>query len=149
MGVVIAFGVAITREAVGDLHHLLFGVPIEVHLSGAQTVAMWRRLLIPALGGPVYGLVAAALWQWRPSDIVDPIEANALQGGRMSLLDSLRLTALTVLSAGVGASVGLEAAFTQLGSGTASAIGRLVELRRNDLRVFVGCGAAAAISAAF
>lgn len=149
MGVVIAFGVAVTREAVGDLHHLLFGVPIEVHLSGAQAVPMWRRLLIPTLGGLVYGLVAAALWRWRPSDIVDPIEANALHGGRMSLLDSLRLTALTVLSAGVGASVGLEAAYTQLGSGTASAIGRLVELRRNDLRVFVGCGAAAAISAAF
>jgi CIC family chloride channel protein len=149
MGVVIAFGVAVTREAVGDLHHLLFGVPIEVHLSGAQTVPLWRRVLVPALGGLVYGLVAAALWRWRPGDIVDPIEANALHGGRMSLLDSLRLTAVTVLSAGVGASVGLEAAFTQLGSGTASAIGRLLELRRNDLRVFVGCGAAAAISAAF
>ena len=54
-----------------------------------------------------------------------------------------------MLSGGVGASVGLEAAFTQLGSGTASAIGRLFELRRNDLRVFVGCGAAAAIAAAF
>ena len=74
------------------------------------------------------------LRRWRPRDIVDAIEANALHGGRMSLSDSLRLTVLTVLSAGVGASVGLEAAFTQLGSGTASRLGRMLHLRRGDLR---------------
>jgi chloride channel protein, CIC family len=149
IAVIIALGVALTREAVHDLHHLLFEVPLEAHLSGAQTIPLWRRLLIPSLGGLVYGLIATALWRWRPRDIVDAIEANALHGGRMSLLDSFRLTLLTVLSGGVGASVGLEAAYTQLGSGTASAIGRQFELRRNDLRVFVGCGAAAAIATAF
>ena len=149
IAVIIALGVALTREAVQDLHHLLFEVPLEAHLSGAQTIPLWRRLLIPSLGGLVYGLIATALWRWRPRDIVDAIEANALHGGRMSLLDSFRLMLLTVLSGGVGASVGLEAAYTQLGSGTASAIGRLFELRRNDLRVFVGCGAAAAIATAF
>ena len=87
--------------------------------------------------------------RWRPRDIVDAIEANALHGGRMSLSDSVRLTVLTIFSAGVGASVGMEAAFTQLGSGTASRLGRLFRLRCNDLRTFVGCGAAAAIAAAF
>ncbi|HEX5455005.1 MAG TPA: chloride channel protein, partial [Stellaceae bacterium] len=40
-------------------------------------------------------------------------------------------------------------AYTQLGSGTASRLGRMLHLRRNDLRNFVGCGAAAAIAAAF
>ncbi len=89
------------------------------------------------------------MWRWRPRDIVDAIEANALHGGRMSLSDSLRLCAMTVVSGGVGASVGLEAAFTQLGAGIASRIGRVLHLRRGDLRVFVGCGAAAAIAAAF
>jgi CIC family chloride channel protein len=149
IGSIIALGVAVTRLAVAEFHHVLYGVQLEEHLSGAVQIEAWRTLAMPTLGGIVYGLVAYALWRWRPRDIVDAIEANALHGGHMSLSDSVRLTALTVLSAGVGASVGLEAAFTQLGSGTASAIGRLVELRRNDLRVFVGCGAAAAISAAF
>jgi chloride channel protein, CIC family len=98
---------------------------------------------------PVYGLVAYLIWRWRPRDIVDAIEANALHGGRMSLSDSMRLTALTILSGGVVALVGLEAAFTQLGAGTASWVGRMLHLRRSDLRIFVGCGAAAAIAAAF
>jgi CIC family chloride channel protein len=149
IGVVIALGVALTREAVTEFHHFLFGVPIETHISAVPMISPWRILLVPSVGGLVYGLIAYALWRWRPRDIVDAIEANALHGGRMSLSDSMRLTALTILSAGVGASVGMEAAFTQLGSGTASRIGRALHLRRNDLRTFVGCGAAAAIAAAF
>ena len=110
------------------------------------TIDRWRLLLVPTVGGILYGVVAYALWRWKPRDIVDAIEANALHGGHMSLSDSLRLTGLTVLSAGVGASVGLEAAYTQLGAGTASRIGRYLHLRRGDLRTFVGCGAAAAIA---
>src|SRR6185437_8217680 len=99
---------------------------IETHIGAVETISAWRILLVPSLGGLAYGLIAYALWRWRPRDIVDAIEANALHGGRMSLSDSVRLTAMTILSAGVGASVGLEAAFTQLGSGTASRIGRLL-----------------------
>jgi CIC family chloride channel protein len=149
IGAVIALGVALTSYAVAEFHHLLYGVRIEQRLSGAVEIDRWRILFVPTIGGMVYGLVAYALWRWRPRDIVDAIEANALHGGHMSLSDSLRLTGLTVLSAGVGASVGLEAAYTQLGAGTASRIGRYLHLRRGDLRTFVGCGAAAAIAAAF
>jgi chloride channel protein, CIC family len=149
IGAVIALGVAVTRFGVAFFHHLLFAVPWDGHLSGLVHIDRWRLLLVPTIGGVVYGLVAYALWRWKPRDIVDAIEANALHGGHMSLSDSLRLTGLTVLSAGVGASVGLEAAYTQLGAGTASRIGRYLHLRRGDLRIFVGCGAAAAIAAAF
>ncbi|HWD59011.1 MAG TPA: chloride channel protein [Stellaceae bacterium] len=149
IGAVIALGVAGTRFAVAEFHHFLFGISLEEHLSGAVTIMRWRLLLVPTIGGVVYGLVAYALWRWKPRDIVDAIEANALHGGHMSLSDSIRLTGMTVLSAGVGASVGLEAAYTQLGAGTASRIGRYLHLRRGDLRTFVGCGASAAIAAAF
>jgi chloride channel protein, CIC family len=149
IAVAIALGIAVVHEMVSWMHAGLFGVPIETHLGGTADIELWRRLLVPSIGGLGYGLVAYALWRWRPRDIVDAIEANALHGGRMSLSDSLRLTALTILSGGVGASVGLEAAFTQLGAGTASHIGRIFHLRRSDLRTFVGCGAAAAIAAAF
>src|SRR3954453_14083524 len=149
IGVVIALGVALTKQAVDEFHHFLFGLPIETYLSSAESIDLWRTVLVPSLGGLAYGVVAYVMWRRWPRDIVDAIEANALQGGRMSLFDSLRLTILTIMSGGVGASVGLEAAFTQLGSGIASRVGRLVQLRRNDLRTFVGCGAAAAIAAAF
>jgi len=41
---------------------------------------------------------------------------------------------------GVGASVGLEAGYTQFASGIASRIGNAFHLRRGDLRILVGCG---------
>jgi CIC family chloride channel protein len=62
---------------------------------------------------------------------------------------SLIVAAQTVWSSGIGASVGLEAGYTQFGSGIASAIGRSFRLRRSDMRILVGCGAAAAIAGAF
>ena len=63
--------------------------------------------------------------------------------------DSVVVSWQTLISNGCGASVGLEAGYTQIGSGAASLLGQLLNLRRNDLRLIVGCGAAAAIAAAF
>ena len=67
----------------------------------------------------------------------------------MSLNDSLLVVLQTIMSNGVGASVGLEAGYTQIGSALASRIGRSFRVRRNDLRLLVGCGAAGAIGGAF
>lgn len=149
IGLGVGLAIIVMQILLSGLRHLLFGVAFETHLSAAIGIEPWRLVAVPTIGGLVYGLIAWLLRRWRPGDIVDPIEANALYGGRMSLADSLRLTLLTLLSAGVGASVGLEAAYTQLGSGIASRVGRALQLRRADLRLFVGCGAAAAIAAAF
>jgi chloride channel protein, CIC family len=104
---------------------------------------------MPVLGGLLVGLATFLLRRWRPREVVDAIEANALLGGRMSVGDSLGLVGVTILSGGFGASVGLEAAYTQLGAALASRLGRSVELRRDDVRTLVGCGAAGAIAAAF
>ncbi len=104
---------------------------------------------MPTLGGLAFGLAIVALARWRPAREVDPIEANALHGGRMSLVGSLNVALQTIWSSGVGASVGLEAGYTQLSSGIASWLGRAFRLRRRDLRILVGCGAAGAIAGAF
>lgn len=108
--------------------------------------------LAPALGGAVLGLILLVSARSRRRGrrgIVDPIEANALHGGRMSLRDSLDVAAQNVVSNGCGASVGLEAGYTQVAAGIASRLGIAFEMRRSDLRTLVGCGSAAAIAAAF
>ena len=48
-----------------------------------------------------------------------------------------------------GASLGMEAGYSQLGAGLYSWAGRWFRLRRADLRIFVTAGAGAAIAAAF
>ena len=131
------------------IHEVLFDLPPGQRLSGSVYLDPVRSVAVPTLGGLVLGLFGLLVARYWPRRAVDPIEANALYGGRMSLNDSLVVVLQTVLSNGFGASVGLEAGYTQIGSAFASRIGRSFRVRRNDLRVLVGCGAAAAIAGAF
>jgi CIC family chloride channel protein len=149
LGAGVGLGVVGLQNLLALIHRLLFATPFTGHLSAGDYGEPWRLLAVPVLGGLLYGWAAAALRRRRDREVVDPIEANALHGGRMSLTDSLGLAVMTLFSVGVGGSVGMEAAYTQSGSGFASKVGRLFRLRRTDLRVLVGCGAAAAIAAAF
>ncbi len=149
-GVAAGLGVVLTDLLLDLVRHFAFAVPDEGHLSEANAIVEPARLmLMPVLGGIFVGLSSLLLRRWRPREVVDAIEANALFGGRMSLSDSLGLVWVTILSGGFGASVGLEAAYTQLGAALASRLGRSVDLRRDDVRTLVGCGAAGAIAAAF
>src|ERR1700726_2619113 len=135
--------------AVAGLHALLFNIEIGARLSRKPSIEPLRALLVPTLGGLLLGLAFLLLQRWRPAREIDPIEANALHGGRMSFRGSLIVALQTVWSSGVGASVGLEAGYTQLSSGVAASLGRGFHLRRADQRIMVGCGAAAAIAGAF
>jgi chloride channel protein, CIC family len=147
-GMTAGIGVILIDVLLGLLRQLAFAIPPDGHLSDID-VGPARILLMPVLGGLLVGLASLLLRRWRPREVVDAIEANALFGGRMSVGDSLGLVAVTLLSNGFGASVGLEAAYTQLGAALASRLGRSLELRRDDVRTLVGCGAAGAIAAAF
>jgi len=149
IGALAGLVVAAMSLAVAGLHTLLFRVPPGQRLSALAAIDPYLAVTIPVLGGLAFGLAVAALGRWRPLREVDPIEANALHGGRMSLIGSLNVALQTVWSSGVGASVGLEAGYTQLASGIASWFGRAFRLRRSDLRILVGCGAAGAIAGAF
>jgi CIC family chloride channel protein len=144
-GVVVHF----MTSAAQLLHALLFDIDMDQHLSATARVAPLRALLVPPLGGLAFGLFSLAIARIRPRPAVDPIEANALYGGRISLSDSIIVMLQTIFSNGVGASIGLEAGYTQMGAGIASRLGRAFRLRRSELRLIVGFGAAAAIGAGF
>ena len=126
----IFYGVTINRlSALGSIHH------------------PWRLLALP-LGGLLLMLFARLLPR-RQAAPIDVVEANALHGGRIPFSDNLVIAAQTIISNGAGASVGLEAAYAQMGGGFASMLGQWLKLRRNDLRTIVGAGAGAAVGAAF
>jgi chloride channel protein, CIC family len=148
-GIAAGVGVVIIDLLLDVVRRIAYAIPLGGHLSSAAALGPARLVAAPVVGGLLVGLCAALLRRWRPREVVDAIEANALFGGRMSLGDSLGLVWVTILSGGFGASVGLEAAYTQLGAALASRLGRSVGLRRDDMRTLVGCGAAGAIAAAF
>ena len=149
VGIIGGLVVSAMGAAVELLHVVLFNLDMGERLSSQSAIEPIRALLVPSLGGFLLGLAFMFLARWRPAREVDPIEANALHGGRMSFRGSVIVALQTVWSSGVGASVGLEAGYTQLSSGLAASLGRGFHLRRADQRLMVGCGAAAAIAGAF
>ncbi|WOS42012.1 chloride channel protein [Xanthomonas rydalmerensis] len=125
----------------------LYGLEADERLSAMSDLSVQQLLVLP-LGGLLVGLLGMAA-RARKRQLVDAVEANALYGGRMSMRDNLIVSVQTLFSNGVGASVGLEAAYTQMGAGSGSHLGRVLRLRRADIRTLVGAGAGAAIAAAF
>ncbi|HEY2135091.1 MAG TPA: chloride channel protein [Xanthobacteraceae bacterium] len=149
VGGVAGLVVTVMGGIVSLLHELFFHIPPGDRLSASTSIDPLHALVVPTLGGLLLGAAGLFLARQKQERFVDPIEANALHGGRMSFRGSMIVALQTVWSSGVGASVGLEAGYTQLASGIGSWFGRVFHLRRNDLRLLVGCGAAGAIAAAF
>ncbi|GGH17395.1 chloride channel protein [Alsobacter metallidurans] len=138
------------------VHHLVIwaqraalGFAAENRVAVPDHTAPWRvgaALVVGAL------LVSLATWLTsrlsdRPPS--DAVEANALHGGYLTWEDGVAVVLPILLSVSFGASVGVEAAVTQTGAVLASVLGRRLKLPRSDLRLLVGAGAAAAISAAY
>lgn len=149
VGAIAGLVVAAMGGLVDLLHMVFFHLQPGERLSARLTLDPILALSVPLLGGLLFGASTEIIRRWRPDREIDPIEANALHGGRMSLLGSMIVAAQTIWSSGVGAAVGLEAGYTQAASGIASRIGNAFRLRRGDLRILVGCGAAAGIAGAF
>lgn len=148
LGVVAGLIVVAMNLATQGMRETLYGLPAGERLS-AQHAINPLCAIIPALGGLLLGVAGIYIARWAPRPVVDPIEANALYGGKMSLKGSLIVVGQTLISNGFGASVGLEAGYAQIGAAIASRTGRAFRLRRGDMRVLVGAGAAAAIASAF
>jgi CIC family chloride channel protein len=149
VGAIAGLVVAAMGYLVDLLHMIFFHLQPGERLSARLTLDPLLAISVPLLGGLLFGASTEIIRRWRPDREIDPIEANALHGGRMSLLGSMIVAAQTIWSSGVGAAVGLEAGYTQAASGIASRIGNAFRLRRGDLRILVGCGAAAGIAGAF
>src|SRR6202453_3481789 len=107
VGVIAGLVVAVMGEAVDLLHELFFNLQHGERLSARLTLNPILALSVPVAGGIIFGISSELIKRWRPEREIDPIEANALHGGRMSLLGSIIVAAQTVWWRGVGASVGL------------------------------------------
>lgn len=149
LGLLGALGVTLITRIAMAMHVHIYDLSFDQRLSAADHVAPLAAFAALTLAGLALGLMES----WRQSrkipGPVDPVEANALRGGAMSLRDSLVVAAQTLLSNGVGASVGLEAGYAQFGAGVASTLGQKLGLRRAEMRLLVAAGAAGAIASAF
>lgn len=149
LGIVVGIVVYILREIVYGLHTLFFGLAPGSYLSEQTHIDTWRIALVPVAVCLFFGVLAYLIRRTRSAEITDPVEANALFGGRMSMGESIRLTLATMISNAAGGSLGMEAGYTQSGSAIFSHVAQFFRLRRDEARIYVTAGAAAAIAAAF
>ena len=89
VGVLAGLCVAVMTTVVDVAHMRIYGIPFDVHLSAAQRIAPLAAFGAPMLGGLLLGAIDVWLARRKTPPAVDPVEANALRGGRMSLRQSL------------------------------------------------------------
>jgi len=80
--------------AVVLMHVIFFGLDPGERLSAQVSLNPLYAFFTPCIGGLLFGLVTAYVTRRRGTE-VDPIEANALHGGRMSMRGSLIVAAQT------------------------------------------------------
>ena len=128
------------------VHFIQPGDPVEF----AEKLPEWERLLVPTAGGLIAGLILH--WGLRlvgkqgSSDLLEVVVAG---DGRLPFRTESVKTASALVSIATGASIGREGGITQLSATLASKLGQLAQWPPYRLRLLVGCGAAAGISAAY
>ena len=144
-------GVAVSAMTliVNVAHVLIYGIPFDVRLSAVERVPPVAAFAAPMLAGLALGAIDVWRARWKR-----PAGGRSGRGQRAARRTHVAQGKLARRGADdaverCGASVGLEAGYAQIGGGVASRLGINGRLRRQDLRMLVGCGAGGAIAAAF
>lgn len=116
----------------------------------ARSLPPWARIVTPACGGLIAGglllLARRATVQKATSDYM---EAIVLGDGRIPVAQTLARSASSLVSVVSGGSIGREGSMVQLAALSTSLLGRLFKFPGERLRLLVGCGAAAGLTAAY
>ncbi|ABK51817.1 Cl- channel, voltage-gated family protein [Acidothermus cellulolyticus 11B] len=130
--------------------HKEFGQAGHIGSSHLPALGVWFLLLIPAVGGLLYGpLIQRFAPEARGHGVPEVMIAVAENGGRIRSQVTVVKALASALCIGTGGSVGREGPIVQIGSAFASSIGQIVRLPESRLRILVACGAAGGISATF
>ncbi len=128
---------------------LLFGSHQDL-IKVASALPLWKRFLIPTLGGIVAGYVLQWASRCQSSNTsTDYMEAISVKDGSLNIKQSLYRALSSILSIVSGSSVGREGSMVQLSAMTALLFGKWSTLSALDRRLLVACGGAAGITAAY
>lgn len=149
LGIATGIMVAGVQEVVPFVQRAMLGFAAERRIALPDHASWLRIFLALSFGGIAVTFTYRWIMRFAKREPIDAVEANALWGGNMTWVDAAAVVIPILASVCTGASVGIEAAVTQLGAVLASKIALMRALPRSDRRVLVGAGAAAAIAAAY
>ena len=140
-GVLAAYGSNAFRLAIGSLGEWM---------HGAETISTeFQEMVALAAGGLLFGGVLALMKWERFRNPASVILAVRERGGALSLRGGVLTALCDGLSLSLGAPVGRYGPAVQLGATAGSMLGKTLGLSKSGMRILVGCGVAAAISASF
>ena len=149
IGILGGFGAIIFRALISFFQGLALGEGESI-LTNLHNLPWYVKLAIPTIGGLVVGpLVYFFAREAKGHGVPEVIEAVALRNGRIRPRVVAVKCLASAISIGTGGSVGREGPIVQIGSALASSVGQLLKVRPDQLRLLVGCGAAAGIAATF
>jgi len=115
-----------------------------------QGIAPFHLLIIPALGGLIFGpLIYRFAREAKGHGVPEVMEAVALRGGRIRPRVAVVKALASAICIGTGGSVGREGPIAQIGSALGSTVGQMLKLSDERVRNLVACGAAGGIAATF
>lgn len=149
VGVGGGIGAVVFRWLIGFFHDIFFGYgnPLFVQLTP------YHKYLIPLI--PVAGglLVAPITYRLakeaRGHGVPEVMLAVALRGGIIRPFIALAKSIASSICIGSGGSAGREGPIVQIGSALGSTVGQMFKMSGERVKILVGCGAAAGISATF
>ena len=110
----------------------------------------WLLPVIPAVGGLLVGpLIQKFAREAKGHGVPEVMDSVASKGGIMRRRVVFVKALASAITIGSGGSAGQEGPIVQIGAALGSSFGRLFNLSTHRLKVLVGCGAAAGISAIF
>lgn len=118
-------------------------------VSGLASLPAWARILAPAIGGAIAGLLVSLLIRRSGQGVADVMEAVALGRGRPRFRIAAAQAAGTVAAQLGGASIGREGPLIQLGAGAAHNVARWVTESPRERRALIAAGTAAGFAAAY
>jgi chloride channel protein, CIC family len=137
------------REGLFLIERLLYGRSDGL-VRIAAALPWWQRMLVPAAGGVVAGLVL--VWARRAPTRGDPgdyMEAIALGSGDLGVRPSLLRALSSAATVASGGAIGREGPMVQLAALTGSLIGRWRRAPIPRRRLMLACGAAAGVATAY
>jgi CIC family chloride channel protein len=145
-GALVALGFKAGTEGI---HQLLTGSREGV-VESFRLMPKWARLVVPAIGGLLAGLVLTfGRRLTAKQSSTDYMEAIVIGSGHVPLRASIVKSVAALFSIGSGGSIGREGPMVQLAAVLASLIGRWRKFSPPQLRLLVACGAAAGIASAY
>ena len=136
-------------EAVFWLNDFFWISPRSRVLIDNQQWLIAATILVPAVGGLLVGILVHWIPEKRPHGPPDAIRAAQSLNPAMPARGSILTMAAATIGLGTGASVGQYGPLAHMGASLGAWISRIGNAGRYVGTIGIGCGAAAAISAAF